>query len=186
MMEDAWGSELRAHDFCVFGFPIHSCSFVEENLMLYSGTDTHTHTQPKKLKMFSYWEMGRGGGGTRSIREIPLSSYEAPIINLLVSIQPTRSSVMYYIHHNASALHTPQCFCRLWCNITYRGIYRVAYLFAGAPELPLKTFRRTLCVCVRVRVRTHTHFCVTSTASYSGSNAEHRNMACNSAAEACS
>jgi len=79
--------------------------------MLYSGTDgrtdTHTHTHTQTEEIEDIFTLGEGGGGSaRSIREIPLSSYEVPIINLLVSIQTARSSVIYYIqHHNASAAY---------------------------------------------------------------------------------
>jgi hypothetical protein len=124
MMEDTWGSDLRAHDFCVFDFSIYSCSFVEENLMLYSGTGdgrthTHTHTQTEEIEDIFTLGDGKVGGQIdtwNSIIVLWSTYYKSAGLN-------SASEKLNYVLHT-----TPQWFCSLWCNITYMVIYRVAYL----------------------------------------------------------
>ena len=157
MMGDTLGSELRAHDFFAsLIFPFIAAAFLKK-IWCYirrRGTDTRTHAH-NRIK-WRYFHIGRWkGGGARSIREIPLLSYEVPVINLLVSIQPARSSVVYYIqHHNTTML------LQLMMQHNLKG-YKPCSIFIGAPELPQNIQKHRVfmyvCVCVCVCARAHTH-----------------------------
>jgi hypothetical protein len=121
----------------------------------------------------------------RSIHEIPLSSSEVPVINLLVSILPARNSVIYYLNH-------PIMLLQLMMQHNLQR-YISCSLFAGAPHLRLKYSGErclSLCACVLACRYTHTHthtlLCQISAASCRGPNVEHRNMSRNSAVAAMS